>query len=67
MSRIKCDVDYTTDYNDAGNDVDCIVATCSKCGHETTSWGTGDASIKRCLVLMHEECPNNENNFYVES
>lgn len=67
MSKISCDIDYSSDYNDNGNYVDCVIATCSKCGHETNSWGHGDTSVKRCLVLMNEECPKHENNFYVES
>jgi hypothetical protein len=42
-----------------------IGARCSRCGHETESFGTGESSIKRCLVLMREECPEGESNFYV--
>lgn len=26
---------------------------------------TSEASVKRCLALMHEECPKEEHNFYV--
>lgn len=40
-------------------------ATCSRCGHQTESYGDGEASELRCLVLMREECPNGESNFYV--
>lgn len=40
-----------------------------KCGvsfrHETQSFGTSEASVRRCLALMREECPNGENNFYI--
>lgn len=43
-----------------------VCATCSECDHETESFGTSDRSIKRCLVLMREECPLGEENFYVE-
>jgi len=42
-----------------------ICATCTRCGHQTESYGNSDASVKRCLVLMREECPKGENNFYV--
>lgn len=34
-----------------------VVVTCSRCGHATESCGTGDSSIRRCLALMREECP----------
>jgi hypothetical protein len=42
-----------------------VCARCSRCGHETESYGTGTGSVKRCLVLLREECPEDENNFYV--
>jgi hypothetical protein len=61
--KITCDIEevelegeYTT--------VDGVCATCSKCDHQTESYGTSGASIRRCLVLMREECPLNEDNFY---
>jgi hypothetical protein len=63
--RVECEIDETFldgDYTE----VEGVVATCSRCGHETESYGTSEASIKRCLVLLREECPNNEQNFYVE-
>ena len=43
-----------------------VVAICTRCDHQTESFGTSDASIKRCLVLLREECPQGEQNFYVE-
>ena len=35
------------------------------CQHTTESFGTGEKSVKRCLVLMRQECPEGEENFYV--
>jgi hypothetical protein len=46
--------------------VDGVEATCTRCGHTTESFGTGDPSRRRCLALLREECPNEERNFYVE-
>jgi hypothetical protein len=43
-----------------------VEATCSRCQHTTESYGTGDASRRRCLVMLHEECPKGESNFYVD-
>ncbi len=43
-----------------------VCATCTRCGHETESYGTGEGSVTRCLVLLREECPMGEDNFYVE-
>ena len=67
MSRIKCDITTTYLINDSGYDVDGISATCSKCGHTTESFGVSERSIARCLALMNEECPQNENNYYIEN
>ncbi len=64
--RINVEINETTLTNDDDRDVDGVIAYCSKCGHETESYGTGDNSRLRCLALMREECPNGERNFYVE-
>lgn len=63
--KVACSISETELENDNGYDVDSVCATCSRCGHGTVSYGTSRASINRCLVLMREGCPNNENNFYV--
>jgi len=68
--RIYCEVRYI-ELEDIGDDgeeytIDSVSACCGRCGHETESYGDGIASIKRCLVLLREECPNGENNFYVD-
>ena len=68
--RVECEVEHVTldgDYTDrAGNpvQVDGVRAICGRCGHVTESFGTSDRSIRRCAVLLHEECPRGENNFY---
>jgi len=64
--KVECEVWETEVENDNGYPQEAVTATCSRCGHETTSYGTSDASRRRCLVLMREECPNDERNFYVE-
>lgn len=66
MAKVECEVELSTDYNDDNREVECVVVTCMKCGHETKSWGYGEASIKRCMALMNEECPEGEKNYYVE-
>ena len=43
-----------------------VVVTCSRCDHEVSSFGVTAASTKRCFALLHEECPNDESNFYME-
>lgn len=59
--RVECAVEEITDQGQPA-----IQATCSPCEHVTTSFGTTDRSVKRCLVLMRAECPEGEENFYVD-
>ena len=42
-----------------------IEVECQRCNHITESFGTSERSVKRCLALMREECPEDESNFYV--
>jgi hypothetical protein len=64
--QIICYIDKINMLNGNGKDVAGVTATCSRCNHTTKSFGTGEASRKRCLVLLREECPLGEKNFYVE-
>jgi len=63
--RVKCVVDYITLENDAGYDVESVGVTCPRCGSDQESYGESEASVTRCLVLLREDCPKGENNFYV--
>jgi hypothetical protein len=62
--RVPCSIEETELENDRGRPVPGVVATCSRCRHETESFGTGEASRRRCLAVMAEECPENEENYY---
>ena len=64
--RVTCEISRVTLQNGAGHDVEGVTAFCTRCEHSTESFGTGDSSIRRCLVLLREECPNGEKNFYVQ-
>lgn len=61
--RVECEVDQVELSNERGP-VDGVQAVCQRCGHRTESYGTGIRSVRRCLVLMRDECPNGEENFY---
>ena len=65
--RVDCTIEEEELENDEGRPQEGVTATCSRCDHQTQSFGTSDKSIKRCLVLMREECPNGEENFYAEA
>lgn len=64
MAYVVCTVEEVEIEDDEGRIVESVRATCSHCDHKTESYGTGGASVRRCLALMHEECPEGENNFY---
>jgi hypothetical protein len=63
MSKIAVEVEDTELEGDHGL-VDGIEVTCSKCGHSVEVYGTSDASIQRGCVMLRDECPEDENNFY---
>ena len=63
--KIQCEVNYIDMENDSGRMISSVEVTCSKCGHSVRSYGTGERSVKRCLAMFREECPEDEANFYV--
>lgn len=64
--RVPVEIEEVVLQSEEGRDVDGIVARCSRCDHSTESFGTSEKSVKRCLALLREECPKDENNFYVD-
>jgi len=64
--RVECEVEYLEIENESGRLVDGVKVICARCGREEESFGTGDGSIRRCMALLREFCPKNEENFYVE-
>ena len=66
MARVEVYIRETEIENDNGFEQEAVSATCSVCGHETESFGTHEASRRRCLVMMRKECPMARHNFYVE-
>lgn len=65
--KVPCEIIEVEIENEDGIDVDGVQAICQRCGHTTESFGTGEASIKRCLALMREGCPDRERNYYVDA
>ena len=65
MSAVLCTIDFVFLPNEHFRLVESTFATCAKCRHSTQSFGTSNASVRRCLALMREECPAGEDNFYV--
>jgi hypothetical protein len=42
-----------------------LCITCGFCGHEVEVYGVSDRSARRGLVMLREECPLGERNWYV--
>ena len=64
--KVGAVVDIYLTQNEDGYEVMETCAICRRCDLETTSYGDSEASVRRCLVLLREECPKGEANFYVE-
>jgi hypothetical protein len=63
--RVPCTIEFVERYSDfVGYVVPCVVATCSRCCHQTESIGTTSMSVRECLSLMREECPCGASNEY---
>jgi late competence protein required for DNA uptake (superfamily II DNA/RNA helicase) len=59
--RIRCHVQQEELDGDYGP-INGVVVTCSRCHATTESFGTTSASIRRCLVLLREQC--DQSNYY---
>jgi hypothetical protein len=66
MAKVHCEIEEIYIPNDYGQEIESVEATCGRCGHTTQCYGRYDRSRKRCLILMQEECPSGEDNYYVE-
>ena len=63
MAKVRAEVDEIEIEGDYAT-VPSVSVTCSKCGHRVEVFGTSDASRRRGAVMLKEECPEGESNFY---
>ena len=61
--RVTVEIDESTTEGDYG-EAPCLQLTCSRCGHQVEVFGTGSPSAKRGTIMLREDCPNGENNYY---
>jgi hypothetical protein len=61
--RVLVDIEQTDVEGDYGT-VDGIRLTCERCGHSVEVAGTSDRSARRGAIMLREECPEGEDNFY---
>lgn len=50
--------------NDNDKLVDGVEVECTRCQHTVRVFGTSGRSVKRGLVMLREECPYKEENYY---
>lgn len=63
--KVACNLDHV-DLDGDYAAVEGVRATCCRCGHDTESYGTSEASVRRCLAMLRDECPNGEGNYYYD-
>lgn len=63
-TKVGCRKSYEERTNDTGVPVEGTVVTCNRCGESEFSFGTSGKSTKRCLALLNEKCPKDQNNYY---
>lgn len=64
MARVVVDVEEVDLEGNDGQLIPGITVTCSRCDHCVEVFGKSERSIRRGCVLLKEECPNNEDNWY---
>jgi hypothetical protein len=62
--RVTVTIQQEAIEGDYGGYVDGLRLTCSKCGHEVTVFGTETASARRGAIMLRDECPDGNSNFY---
>ena len=62
--RVKCESDEVELEGDYGP-VAGLCVRCGRCDHEVEVYGTSGRSLRRALIMLREECPFGESNFYV--
>ena len=52
--------------NEDGREVQGLQATCRRCDLAVVAFGTSAASHNYCFILLHQQCPHHENNYYAD-
>lgn len=63
--RVECDVERVElEGDDPDRTVPSLCVTCTRCGHQADVYGQRGRSLRRGLVMLREECPRQEENYY---
>jgi hypothetical protein len=63
--KVDCsveDIEKDGDESDVGVPSVCI--TCGRCDHSVEVFGQSMRSVRRGLVMLRDECPESESNYY---
>ena len=64
-NKVECTVeDCTVEFK--GRQIPGVLVTCGECEHAEECGGRSDASVKRALMQLRENCPEGRNHFYVQ-
>ena len=63
--RVRVEIDDTQLIGSNGTTVDGVEVYCPRCGHSVEVYGTTEASVRRGCAMLREECPEDEENYYV--
>lgn len=62
--KINVEIEYAEVESESGHQIEGICVTCKRCGHSVEVAGITIASARLGAVMLREECPRDENNFY---
>jgi len=63
--KVSCSVEeIEMESEDTGRPVPGVCVTCGECGEQAEVYGTSPRSVRRGLMMLKENCPNESNNWY---
>lgn len=63
--KVQCEAEEIELEGDYADDIPSLCVTCGRCDHKVEVFGTSQASLRRGLIMLREECPQDESNYYV--
>jgi hypothetical protein len=63
--KVKCSVGDIELVGEHSDQIPSICVTCDRCDHQVEVFGQSMRSVRRGLIMLREECPMGEGNFYV--
>lgn len=64
MAKVEVRFQQVTLHTDNGRPIPGLCATCTECDHQVEVFGVNPPSKRRACVMLSEECPRDDRNFY---